>query len=298
MTHVLTHIHIGLKIIVSIAVKCGIDAIGFVGRELHATYPEVLRKCVANAIPSDTSVLSKLNVAIVCTHQQRAKGKQRFIYGCDGSIGHISLDTSLGEVFRKGFPLVPLFHRTVEFVAAQIQNVLVVGRQQNGGLPIEAQRRFAQFVFGLDIGVGVFVPVNPVVITKLITGKNDIRIAVVYLNLHAITSHDRVPIVVACLMPCRAFNSRMRSHPNPVVLQSAIDMIRILAIGIYGVELSHRGLVVFDPMGAIVVADIYTSIVSVNQMLRILGIDPQSVVVHMGIGRIDVRKALPSIFGF
>ena len=117
------------------------------------------------------------------------------------------------------------------------------------------------------------------------------------LDLHAIPTHDVRPIVVSILLPSHVFSAGVRSHPNAIVLQAPINVIGALLIGINCIKLPDRWLVVFDPVLSAVIADIHPTIIAVDQVFRVVGINPQGMVIDVYVGCVYTGKFLPSVRG-
>ena len=117
------------------------------------------------------------------------------------------------------------------------------------------------------------------------------------LGLHAIPTHDIFPIVVPILLPSQVFSAGVRSLPNAIVLQAPINVIGALLIGINCIKLPDRWLVVFDPVLSAVIADIDPTIIAVDQVFRVVGINPQGMVIDVYVGCVYTGKFLPSVRG-
>ena len=91
--------------------------------------------------------------------------------------------------------------------------------------------------------------------------------------------------MVARLMPRRRFAVGVVAHPGAVVLQSAIDAIRVGLVDFHGVELAHGRAVAFDPRAATVPRHIDPAIVAVDEVVGVGGVHPKLVVVDMHVGR-------------
>ncbi len=78
----------------------------------------------------------------------------------------------------------------------------------------------------------------------------------------------------------------MNGLPNAVVLQTAIDVIRLLSVGIDRIKLTHRGLICFNPILTTIITNVDPAVVPIHKVLWVFRVDPQGVVVGMYIGRI------------
>ena len=73
------------------------------------------------------------------------------------------------------------------------------------------------------------------------------------------------------------------TKPNTIILHSAIDIIIFLIINIYRIQLTYSFIVTFNPMRSIIIRNINTTIISVNDMIWIFWIDPSYVMIGMHI---------------
>src|SRR5215469_4321341 len=72
-----------------------------------------------------------------------------------------------------------------------------------------------------------------------------------------------------------------RSAPSVVILQTAAEVVgRLIVLG-HGIELLDREVIQITPGAGGIRADVNATIVAVNHAVGVLGIDPQSVMVHM-----------------
>ena len=150
-------------------------------------------------------------------------------------------------------------------------------------------------MFGLDVGALIGFTIDSEIIPKLIASINNICIVLIHLNLHAIATHNSSPIIVPILMPGYAFTTGVWGFPDSIVLQSTIDVVRGLLVGVNCVELTHSGLVIFNPVLTTIIADIDSAIIAIDQMFGVVGVYPQCMMVDVRIGCIYAFKCLPSI---
>ena len=82
------------------------------------------------------------------------------------------------------------------------------------------------------------------------------------------------------------------THPAAVVLQAAIDLIRVLVVDGDVVELADRQVARMPPFAAAIIADPHAAIVGTDQMLGVLGVHPHIVPIGMAAaGRVGEALA-------
>ena len=80
-----------------------------------------------------------------------------------------------------------------------------------------------------------------------------------------------------------------------IVLQTSIYIVRRGVIHRNGVELSHSRRIGLEPVVAVVVGNIYTAIVTVDDMIITPGVNPQRMMVGMYIAFVNVFEILSAI---
>ena len=87
-----------------------------------------------------------------------------------------------------------------------------------------------------------------------------------------------------------------RHAPVAVVLQAAADHVRVLHVGADLVELADRQVVAEQPRLAAVPRDRHAAVAADDQMVGVVGIDPQRVI--LGVDRAEhVRERLAAVVG-
>ena len=167
--------------------------------------------------------------------------------------------------------------------------------EKNRCLPVKPQWGSPEFVFGLNISTLIGFTIDSEIISKLIACVNNICMILIDLDMHAIPAHDVRPIVVSILLPSHIFSACVRCFPHAVILQAPINMIGTLLIGIYCIKLSDRRLIIFDPVLSAVIADIDPTIVAVDEVFGVTGVNPQGMVIDVYIWCINARKLLAAI---
>ena len=77
------------------------------------------------------------------------------------------------------------------------------------------------------------------------------------------------------------------SAPSPVVLEPAVDAVRLSIVHLYGVKLSDLRAVAFDPVLSAVPTDVDAAVVAVDEVVGVVRVNPQMVVVDVHVGRTD-----------
>jgi drug/metabolite transporter (DMT)-like permease len=85
--------------------------------------------------------------------------------------------------------------------------------------------------------------------------------------------------VVAIFVPLgRVFVGR-RAHPDAIVLKACIDVVGVVVIHGYGVNLADIGRVAERPVLAVVVAYVKAAIVAIYEVAGLFGVNPKGVMV-------------------
>ena len=88
----------------------------------------------------------------------------------------------------------------------------------------------------------------------------------------------------------------MRTNPRAVVLQTTINAVAILVVvHVDGVELTQWWSISFQPVLTTIVANIDPPIVTIDQVVRPVGVDPQRVVVGVDVVGVDAAPGLAGV---
>ncbi len=162
-------------------------------------------------------------------------------------------------------------------------------------MPIEAKGFVAQFVLGPYVGGSFLFLVITGIDSELRSGIDRCVVARVDLSLHAIASIDRTESILTVVDPTNVFLMIRRSPPAAIVLQPTIYIVGLSLIDGDRIVLSDGGGVCFEPMISVVVADVATPVVAIDQVAIAFGIDPKCMVVCMYIAFIHIPEGFSSI---
>ena len=158
--------------------------------------------------------------------------------------------------------------------------------QHHRRVPVVTQRRL------LDLFAWAYrcsaIGVLAIVETELIAGVDGI-VARVDRDMHTIATADAAPVFAE--RPARA----RRTLERAVVLQAAVDVVRLSHIHIDRVELTDRLSIELQPAGAAVIADIHSAVVAIEHTAWIFTINPPSMVVDMHVRVIHAGEGLAAI---
>ena len=245
--------------------------------------------------PGVPPVHRHVHEAVVAAHRQLAKPLRVFCQGGQGSERHVASTSATGQVTAEGFPGFTLVHGTVKLVGPHVQDVLLVPAQQDGRLPIPPERSLSQRVGGVQACGFPCGQVGPAVPPKLVAREHDVRVPAVDFDLHAVASAQAAVGVLPRLVPGGVFLVRVRAFPCAVVLQSPVDVVRFGVVHLDGVKLAHAWAVALDPGGAAVPRHVHAAVVAVEHVPRVVGVDPNFVVVDVDIRGANVLKRLTSV---
>ena len=176
--------------------------------------------------------------------------------------------------------------------------------QQNGRLPIVPQFLLTQVMHRVNIKLLPGICVGSVIITKLRAGIGSFIISCIYLHLHTIASTYGFPPIFIRLRLFFFFSKREtifthiqfgRPHPNTIILQAAIHIIRSGIICSNTIKLTHSITRSFKPFIAIIVGNIYTPIITGNPMVILVGIHPAAMPIAVGVIFINTCKCFSTI---
>ena len=108
------------------------------------------------------------------------------------------------------------------------------------------------------------------------------------------------PIAAARAIPVGVSNARSaarltRPSPRTVVLQTAIDVIRLAHVSRDGIELRRRNRADEFPRRALIVTNIEAAIVADQNVIAVLGIDPNCVMIAVRNSGLQRREFLSAI---
>ena len=196
----------------------------------------------------------------------------------------------LREVGARLFPVPAPVPRPEEVVPAQVDRRPVVARDRERRVPVEAvaarlvvlrlvSRRARKRPDRLSLARG---HVDARHVPALRLRKHDVRIFGVGVVVEPVPEPHVRPLAVAHaprgLRP-------VRSAPVPVVLQPAAHVVRIAHVDVDLVELADRHVPDRTPGDGAVAREGQPAVVPVDEMVRIVGIDPQCVVVGVDLVR-------------
>ena len=247
--------------------------------------------------PGVPPVHRHVHEAVVAAHRQLAKPFRVFCQGRQGAERHISSTSATGQVPAEGFPGFSLVHGAVKLVGPHVQDVLLVPAQQDGRLPIPPERSLAQCVGGVKACGFSSGQVGPAVPPKLVAREHDVRVPAVDFDLHAVAAAQAAVRVLPCLVPGGILLVRVRTFPCAVVLQPPVDVVGFGVVHFHSVKLAHAWAVALDPGCAAVPRHVHAAVVAVEHVPRVVGVDPNLVVVDVDVWGADVLKRLASVGG-
>ena len=133
------------KVILAVAGEAGIGATPLVGRECHPAHPPVrgeTGELARQVRPLISAVAGHLDEPVVRAHEQESGVDRRLGDRRDRAVGHVPGDLRRvigGQVRAVHRPAVPAVVRLEQPVAAEVNDLGVVRRDQDRGVPVEAQ---------------------------------------------------------------------------------------------------------------------------------------------------------------
>ena len=282
---------------------------------LNPVHPAVLRQPAHvphHVLPVPAAVARQLQVAVVGADPDEAGGERGLADREDrgvhlrhrvvdrdaaGFLLLLLLRIVAGEVGRDALPRLAVIVRAEQELRPDIDRRRVVRRERDGRIPVEAQLLVALQLLRaearLDIAGLVGVPVDAADEASLVLGIHVIGIG-------RVLEHPE-PVAAEHVLPARARDAARVgriAHPARVVLQPAVDAIRVAVVDAHVIELRDRQIVALPPSVAAVVRDPQPAVVAREHVLGVVGIDPQvvQVAVH-AVEAADDREALAAVLG-
>ena len=279
----------------AVAVRIDLDAVDQrIGR--HALRRDVL--------PRGTGIAGHVDEAVVRTGPNQPRLARRFSSGKnrrvvfharvvlgDGSARRNELlGLAAGEVGRDNLPGRATVGGSVQKLRARVEVLGVMRREENGEIPLEAvAHAFSAAAHGVvrphvDGARHVQVVVEPREKTAVAPSIYDIVVAGIWRQVSALSTGRALPVVVGN----EAAAGTGIDADGRVVLLRAVNAVREGIVGGDTVELRRRLVHVRRPGCAGIVADLGATVVGNDQPARIIGRDPQIVVVAVrGIPRLE-----------
>ena len=196
-----------------------------------------------------------------------------------------------GEIGGDSLPGFPAIARTEQKLAADINGVRLIGTDQRGRVPVEPVFWLAGFGVrrdGLQLAGALIKPQQFSVLPFRIY---DVLVARIREGVKAIAEANIAPIAALY-----AAGPLTRSHPRAVILQAAKDVVGLIEVIGYVIELAYRKRAQERPIAAVVGGFVNTAIGTVVHSGGLDGINPQRVVIGMHSPRPHRAKALAAIF--
>ena len=181
--------------------------------------------------------------------------------------------------------------------ASVVNRVGVVRRGHDGRRPLKAMveparaARIAQFRRHGDVLDLVRAPVEARDVALIVAGIHNVRVGWIGRNIACFPAPDGVPIVAANLAAIAAAGN---GHGG-IILLRAVDVVRGPRVGDDVVELRGGLVVLARPRIAAIEADRDAAVVRGNHALRILRIDPETVIV--AVRNFHFIEAAPAVGG-
>ncbi len=202
-------------------------------------------------------------------------------------------DGSGGEVFAEADPGVAAIGGFKQVVAAVVERLGIVRRNDERRIPLEAVARRGVAVFQRADGfrfAGLQVAARKIAILGF--RVDDVRVGGVDARVEAVAALHGDPILVA---DAGGLKAGAGTAPRIVVLQAAADVIRLLEVVRDLVELSDGDIVQVAPIAAAVPGDPDAAIVAAEHVVGIRGVDPDGVNVAVDIAETGLHEGSAAI---
>ncbi len=201
---------------------------------------------------------------------------------------------SAGHVAAKLLPRVAAIRAAIEVLRSEIDCVVIVRRDHDRNAPVVSQIHFAELRLRL----------NALLLTRLHIVANDsavlrfgidgIRVGGIDSGIESVAANGDVPVAVSYSLSIARL---ARAGPAVVVLKPAIHVVKGLTV----VEVDRvilRDRKIRDEVHRLtaIVRDVDAAVVADDEVIRIRGIDPHRVIVHVR-GLTDCVIRHPAVFG-
>src|SRR4029077_8893427 len=152
-----------------------------------------------------------------------------------------------------------------------INRPLLIRRERNWRIPVKPEL-FLVIRSWLNVPSFVRVAIYPSNLTALVFGINVIRVS-------RVGKHPK-PIATVHVFPLRVGDTArvLRiAHPGTIVLQTAVNAVRVVFVDADVIKLRHRQVFAFPPFAPAVVGVPHSAVVSDEYDLGVGGIDPHVV---------------------
>src|SRR5690606_4066140 len=212
-----------------------------------------LGEAVRQFEPTLAAVAAGPDAAVVGADPELALLARRLVDRRDRAVGHVALllvGVVAGEIRTDRHPLLALVARTVQVLAAGVDRVRRVRRQQDRRVPVEAQRRLPFAGARLDAAALAGAQVLPAHAAELRLAVDDVPVVRSDANVEAVAAVDAERVLLGDAGGGAAVD---RKAPRAVVLQAAVDAVRHREVGGHRVELQDRQARRMPPGLAVVV---------------------------------------------
>src|SRR5438067_445939 len=162
---------------------------------------------------------------------------------------------------------------------ADVDGALLIGRERDRRVPIVAQLLLVP-ALGLDIALLERLAVDPRDVPALIFGVSEVGVRRIGEGPEAVAAEQILPAAVG-----DAAGIFLIADPRAVVLQAAVDLVRVLVVGADVIELANRKVVCLPPPVGAVIAVPQAAIVAADNGLGVVGVDPDVVPVAVRSAR-------------
>ena len=200
-----------------------------------------------------------------------------------------------GEVVRNGLPGVAPVVGSEELLGGEVEPGVRVGAHHHRGVPVPPVGLLARRRLGLDVdGLtgGAVEPHQPAVLPLAV---DDVGLDGIDHGLEAVAEDGDEPVLVA---DARLAPGAAGPTEGGVVLGAAVDVVEGLGVvDRHAVELHDGQILEVDPGGAAVMGFVDPAVAPGEEVPRIRGVDPESVVVDVLEGLADVLECLSPVMG-
>ena len=274
---------------------------------------------VCHVGPRRAVVTAHLHVAIVGAHVEQPAPQRRLREAGDVAVGrrpvvdrHLRLGARhahdlellaidlLREIDAAHFlPRHAVVPRAHQEVPAQVDGRRIVGRELERRVPVVAVglggvavlARAGDGPHGGLLAGGEVVPVH---VPALRLGEDDRRVGGVHDGEEAVAVGHLVPVLMADAVEGEGVGG---PAPGVVVLQPAAHEVRIAHVVADGVELAQRQVVEHAPVRGAVPARGQAAVASQDDMVGIVGVDPERVVVDVHLLGAVAAEGAPAVVG-
>ena len=210
-------VNIAGEVVIAVAVQGEVDRVLVLVAGGYAAYPEAIGEAT-QALPVDAPVSAAVHQSVITARIKQTEAHRGFLDGRKRPVGHVARPAPAGKVTAEHLEVIAPVEAAVEVIGAHVEDVRLVGADQDGGLPVPAVGPLAEGVLRRDEGAAALPGVEAEVVAELEAYVDGFLITGVHLHLHPVAPEEHLVGVLAVLPPAGVGLVVVGSTPGTVIL--------------------------------------------------------------------------------